>query len=90
MPQTSVLLVVVTPAGTVDKFILEDRNFAALPFFPPVQIQSRPFWKDSAKQETDSLYDVFTVTEAADYVLDCKSEGSVLRVGSRYLLLLLF
>jgi hypothetical protein len=81
MPQTSVFLLVLRSAGTAAKFIFDDGYSAVLPFFPPLLIRLRPFWKDNVKRETDSLYDALTLTEAADYVLDCKSESSVFSAG---------
>lgn len=78
MPQTSVFLAVVAVVGTAGKFILGDGSHCLASFLPASHDSIASFWKDNTRQETHLVHDVFTLTELADYVLDCKS-GSTFR-----------
>lgn len=54
-------------------------RFAPLPALVAVTelfllIRTRTFWKDNTRRQTDLLRDILTLTEPADYVLDCKGE----------------
>ena len=73
MPQTSVFLVGVAVVGTVAKFILEDGSPCGTSFLPASHNSIAPFRKDNTRQGTHLVHDAFTLTELADYVLDCKS-----------------
>jgi hypothetical protein len=78
MPQTSVFLVVVAVVETVAKFISGDGSPCRASFLPASYNSMTPFWNDNTRQETHLVHDVFTLTELADYVLDCKS-GRIFR-----------
>jgi hypothetical protein len=47
--------------------------FVAL-LFLAVSLGTKPFWKDTAKIETNLLRSVLTLTNPGDYVFDCKGE----------------
>ena len=37
-------------------------------------LETRPFWKDKTRDETNMLRDILTLTTPRDYVFDCKGE----------------
>jgi hypothetical protein len=78
MPQTSVFLLVVAVVETVAKFILGDGSPCRASFLPASHNSMTLFWNNNTRQETHLVHDVFTLTELADYVLDCKS-GRIFR-----------
>jgi len=71
MPKTSVLFVVVAPAGTVAKFISGDGSPCGASLLPASHNSIAPFWNDNTRQEIHLVHDVFTLSELADYVLVC-------------------
>ena len=75
MPQTSVFLLVVAAVETVAKFILgvgsHPRHFFSFSFSQ----FHRVILERQHEQETHLVHDAFTLTELADYVLNCKTGG---------------
>ena len=45
----------------------------ALPFLA-ISLVTKPFWNDTAREETDLLRDILTLTNPNDYIFDCKGE----------------
>src|SRR5215475_6964562 len=42
----------------------------ALPFLA-ISLVTKPFWNDTAREETDLLRDILTLTNPNDYIFDC-------------------
>jgi len=42
--------------------------------FLAISLVTKPFWNDSAREETDLLRDVLALTNPCDYIFDCKGE----------------
>jgi hypothetical protein len=75
MPQTNVFLVVVAVVEAVAKFISGDGSTCRAFFLPAFHNSLALFWNENTRQQNHLVHDVFTLTEVADYVLDCKGEG---------------
>jgi len=74
MPQSSVRFVAAAPAGTVIEFILENRSLRRASFVPASFRVARNYLEEQHEATTDSFRAVLTVTEPAEYVVDCKAK----------------
>jgi hypothetical protein len=58
--------------GRIFQFLPLPGFVAIIEFF--LLLETRPFWKDKTRDETNMLRDILTLTTPRDYVFDCKGE----------------